>query len=156
QLYSGPLPITANARVFARARAATATWQGVNWSGPTVGTYVTATPKLGITELMYTPAPPPAGSQYLSDDFEYLEVKNIGTTTLNLQRFRIRGGLDYEFPNVSLNAGQVGIIVANTAAFQSRYGTGGLILGQYTNRLGNEGDHLVPEGSMQETTLDFA
>jgi hypothetical protein len=155
QLYSGPIPITANARVFARARAAAPTWQGINWSGPRVSTYVTATPKLVITELMYNPLPPPVGSQYLSDDFEYLEVKNIGTTPLNLQRYRIRGGLDYEFPNVSLNAGQVGVIVANTAAFQSRYGSGGLILGQYTNRLGNEGDHLVLEGSMQEPILDF-
>ncbi len=155
QLYSGPITLNANARVFARARATTPAWGNTTWSGPTIGTFITATPKLIISEIMYNPAPAGPGSLFGNEEFEYLEVKNTGSTALNLQRFRIRGGLDFEFPATSLDAGQSGVIVANQAAFESRYGTGRLILGQYTNRLANDGEHLVLEGSMKEPILDF-
>ncbi len=154
QLYSGPITLNANARVFARARATVAKWGNTTWSGPTIGTFVTGIPKLIISEIMYNPAPA-TGGLFGNDEFEYLEVKNTGAGALNLSNFRVRGGLDFVFPSVSLNAGQSGVIVANQAAFESRYGTGRLILGQYTNRLANDGEHLVLEGPARESILDF-
>ena len=79
---------------------------------------------------MYHPAAPPAGNTNDADNFEYVEVKNIGSTPLNLQRFRLSDGVQFEFPNMMLNAGQSGVVVADLAAFQSRYGSGPLVLGQ--------------------------
>jgi hypothetical protein len=125
------------------------------WSGPVAATYYVSVPPLRITELMYHPANPPAGNTNDADNFEYIEVKNIGATPLNVNRFRIRGGVDFDFPNQLLAPGQYAVIVRDAAAFQSRYGAGPLILGSYSNNLANDGDHLVLEGSLREPILDF-
>src|SRR5207249_4652995 len=58
-IYSSPITLSVNARVFARARNGTST---TAWSAPAVGTFVVTTPPLAITELMYHPPEPPPGS----------------------------------------------------------------------------------------------
>ncbi|HKQ37627.1 MAG TPA: lamin tail domain-containing protein [Verrucomicrobiae bacterium] len=132
------------------------------WSGPRDLTYFTQVPPLRITEIMYHPQD--ALPAYTNDvNFEYLEVKNIGATPLNLNRFTLRGGLDFDFPNVTLGAGQSGVIVANQNEFINRYGSGKLIIGQYagdffgdkTNVLDNAGERLILRGAAHEAILDF-
>lgn len=56
---------------------------------------------LRITEMMYHPADPNAGSLYNDDAFEYIELKNIGTSNLNLNDVKFTNGIDYEFPGTS-------------------------------------------------------
>ena len=125
------------------------------WSGPVAATFYTSVPPLRITEIMYHPANPPAGTND-QDNFEYLEVKNIGGTPLNVNRFRVRGGLDFDLPNELLAPGEQAVIVRDLAAFRERYGSGPRVLGVYTNNnLANDGDHLVLEGSVHEPILDF-
>ncbi len=164
QLYSGPVSINANARVVARARNpqhANLTGLYGNppvssiWSGPVEATFVSATPPLRITEIMFNPAPPPLGNTNDADNFEFIELRNIGAAALNLNGFRLSGGIDFIFPNLALGAGQACVVVADAAAFQSRYGPGTLLAGQYTNRLGNDSDHLVLDGPLREPILDF-
>ncbi len=161
------LTISNNVRLFVRcynpnhANLTNATLVGnppINsfWSGPAAATYFTAVPPLRITEIMYHPAKPPAGNTNDEDNFEYLEVKNISSSPLNVNRFRLRGGVDFDFPNMVLAAGQAAVIVKNQAAFVSRYPGGPLILGSYTNNLGNDGDHLKLEGGFREPILDFS
>ena len=132
------------------------------WSGMRDATYFTHVPPLRITEIMYHPQDPLP--PYTNDvNFEYIEVKNIGNTPLNLNRFTLRGGVDFNFPNITLAAGQAGLIVANQNEFRNRYGSGPLIIGQYagdffgdkTNVLNNAGDHLILRGSANEAILDF-
>jgi hypothetical protein len=126
------------------------------WSGPMVATYFTQVPPLRITELMYHPLPPPPGNTNDQDNFEYIEVKNISMNPLNLLGFRLRGGVDFDFPNVNLAGGQSAVIVRHLAAFISRYGGDPLILGVYTNdNLANGGDNLRLEGPLREPILDF-
>jgi hypothetical protein len=125
------------------------------WSGPVAGTFYTAVPPLRITEIMYHPPPPPAGNTNDPDNFEYVEIRNTGSTPLNLNRFRLRGGLELDFTNKVLAAGEYAVVVADTTAFRSRYGTNGLIVGQYTRRLDNGGETLVLEGPLREPILDF-
>ncbi len=126
------------------------------WSGPVAATFYLTVPPLRITEIMYHPANPPTGDTNDPDNFEYLEVKNIGATPLNVNRFRLRGGVDFDFPNEMLAAGARAVIVKNVAAFQARYGAGPRILGSYPNdNLANDGDHLVLEGGVHEPILDF-
>src|SRR5438093_3043682 len=105
---------------------------------------------------MYHPFPPPPGSLYDTEDFEYIEVKNIGNTPLNLNRFSLSGGVQFQFPNFLLGAGSNGVVVANIAAFQSRYGTGIQVLGAYTGHLNNGGDRVVLSGNLLESILDFS
>ena len=162
------LTITDNVRLFARCRnpnhanLTNSTLVGnppLNslWSGPVVATYYTKVPPLRITELMYHPPKPAAGNTNDQDNFEYIEVKNISATPLSLNRFRLRGGVDFDFPNTMLPGGSNAVIVRNVASFQARYGNGPIILGSYTNdNLANDGDRLVLEGSLREPILDFS
>ena len=126
------------------------------WSAPVAATYYVSVPPLRITEIMYHPANPPPGIATNDDNFEYVEFKNIGATPLNVNRFRLRGGVDFDFSSQILAAGEAAVIVRNVAAFQSRYGGGPRILGVYTNdSLGNDGDQLVLEGGVREPILNF-
>jgi hypothetical protein len=164
QLYTGPIAVTNNVRLFARARnpghrnlccGTPNLPQNSIWSGPVVETYYLNVPPLRLTEIMYHAADAPAGNTNASDNFEYVEVKNVGTTPLNLNRFRIRGGIDFDFGNIVLTAGQSAVVVANTNAFVSRYGAGRLIAGVYTGQLDNAGEGIRLEGPVREPIHDF-
>src|SRR5688572_28441241 len=100
--------------------------------------------------MIYHHFRPPLGSTNSDGDYDYIEVKNIGAVPLNVNQFSIAGGIQFQFPNVTLAAGQTALIVANVAAFQSRYGSGLLILGTFTGSLNNAGDHLTLFGGLQE------
>lgn len=152
--YSGPITVNANTRLVARAKTATSPFYNT-WSGPAAATLYNSTPGLRITEIMYHPLPPPAGSTHVDEDFEYIEVKNTGATPLNVNRFELSGGVDFQFPNVVLQPGQCAVVVKSLAAFQSRYGTSMLVLGTYTGSLDNAGDHIVLRGGVLEPILDF-
>jgi len=85
-LYSAQFAIGQNVRVFTRVRTSDGTW-----GPPATATLFTQAPSLGITEIMYHPLDPPAGSPYAGSDFEYLEVKNTGTAPINLRNVRLAG-----------------------------------------------------------------
>lgn len=147
------LLVTNNVRVVARARGPNKWYD--SWSGPVAATWVTVIPSLRITEINYHPYPPPPGDPNDAENFEFIEVKNVGGTPLNVNRYRLSGGIEFVFPDVVLPPGRSAVVVKDVAAFQSRYGTNLLILGTFTGNLGNEGDHLVLEGSLRETIHDF-
>lgn len=148
--YTTPVVLTTNARIFARAR------NGTSWSPPVAATYVVATPPLRITEIQYHPAPAPAGNTNDADNFEFIEVRNIGTTPLNVNRFQISGGVDFTFPNASLAPGESAVIVRHLAAFTARHGATPRVLGTYAGQLDNGGERLVLEGPVREPILDFS
>ncbi len=163
-LNSTTLALSANARVFARNWNVTHhNLTGPNnppisssWSGPTIGTFVTGTPPLRLTEIMYNPPPPSAGGTNNNDDFEYLEFQNISGSTLNLRGFQLSGGVSFNFGPELLGAGESVLVVRNLSAFASRYPGVTNIAGVYTNYLNNSGDHLVLTGPLQEPILDFS
>lgn len=125
------------------------------WSGPAKATYYLTVPALRITEVMYHPPKPPFPNTNDADNFEFVELKNSGGAALNLAGFRLSGGINFTFTNVVLNAGQYCVVVKSTAAFQSRYGAGVLIAGEYTGNLANDGDHVVLSGPLGEPIHDF-
>jgi len=170
---TGPITVSVSnaVRLFARSRnPAHVQLTGAHnppisspWSGSAVGTFYVsnATPPLRITEIMYNPPKPPVGITTDADQFEYLEFKNISATPLDVTGFRLRSGVEFDFPSLVLAAGQTCLVVADVVAFSSRYNTNGLIVaGSYTNdpnhnHLGNDGDHLKLEGRFHEPILDF-
>jgi hypothetical protein len=152
--YTGPITVNGNVRVVARAKGTNQFYN--TWSGPAAATLYNSTPALRITEIMYHPLPPAVGSTNTDEDFEFIEVKNIGTTPLNVNRFVLSGGVDFEFPSLVLQPGQLGVVVKNIDAFRSRYGSGPSILGTYTGSLDNAGDHIVLRGPVLEPILDFS
>jgi len=166
--YSGPIVMNNNTRVFARARnLAHANLTGPNnpplsspWSGATAATFVVQTPPLIVTEIMYHPAPPPAGNTNDADNFEYIELKNRGAGSLNLVGFRFTNGIDFTFTTTSsvtnLAAGQRVLVVRNRAAFNSRYPAAAAgVAGEYTGALDNAGERLGLVGPLLEPIHDF-
>jgi hypothetical protein len=128
-----------------------------HWSGSTIGTFVVATPPLAITEIMYHPV---ASGTNDAGDFEFIELKNVGAQALNLVGMRFTAGISFTFTVTNaitnLGPGQYLVLVANRAAFLSRYPSVTNIAGQYTGQLDNAGEHLYLEGALKESILDFS
>ena len=104
----------------------------------------TPPPPIRISEVNYHPYDAPAGSPYSADDFEYIELLNTGTSTVNLQSARLTSAVDFTFPNFNIDPGQRVLIVKNQTAFATRYATAGLtIAGQYTGTLSDSSDSVV-------------
>ncbi len=166
-LNTATLTLTNNARVFARnwnPAHHNLTGQGnppvsSSWSGPTAATFIVATPPLAITEIMYHPAPDTAGAND-SGQFEFIELKNVGSNALDLAGIRFTNGIEFAFTASSaitnLGPGQYLVLVSNPGAFLSRYPWVTNLAGQYTNTLNNAGEHLYLEGALKEPILDFA
>jgi len=87
-----------------------------------------------LTEIMYNPASNPSA--------EFLELKNVGSSSINMTNLRLVDGVDYVFPNnILLAAGAFYVITANTTAFQLRYSRAPS--GQYTGKLSSTGDRVA-------------
>lgn len=103
---------------------------------------------LRITELNYNPADPTNAELLVNptlddDDFEFVEVLNVGTQTIHLQNVSFVEGLDFSFPATTLAPGEYGVIVQDISAFQLRYGASANVLGAFTSgRLSNSGETL--------------
>ena len=113
---------------------------------------------LRVTEIMYHPAPAPNGP-YLAEEFEYIELKNIGPEEISLLGVRFANGIDFAFTDAStvtsLAAGQRLLLVKNTAAFTARYGSSHPVGGQFGGQLGNEGERIQLLDGSNEEILDF-
>lgn len=153
QAYSGPITINGTARVVARIRDANNLW-----SAPTAATYVVGTPPLIISEIMYHPAAGPLGDTNDVDNFEYIELKNIGAATLSLAGYRFVNGIQFDFSNgdvASLPPGGKVLVVRNPGSFASRYPGVANIAGAYEGALDNAGERIVLLGPALETIHDF-
>lgn len=163
RVYDAPLTFSNNVRVVARARDPARTQRGpvtsTPWSGPAAATFVVRTPPLLITEIMFHPAAPPAGSPYTASDFEFLELKNTGDTALDLVGTALTNGVEYTFTSLSavtnLAPGERVLLVKNKAAFLSRYPGATHIAGEFAGSLGKGGDRLVVLGPLLEPVVDF-
>jgi hypothetical protein len=91
---------------------------------------------LRITEIMYNPA---GGNNY-----EFIELTNTGAVALNLGGVVFYDGIDFTFPSgFTLAPGAQTVMVRNLATFQSRYGTGLNVAGEYSGALDNNGEELA-------------
>jgi hypothetical protein len=90
---------------------------------------------LRVTEIMYHAS---AGSS-----FDYIELKNIRQTALDLGGVRLSDGIDFTFGRMTLEPDQYVVIVKNVTAFQSTYGTGVNVAGEYSGNLSNGGERIV-------------
>ena len=65
---------------------------------------------LRVTELMYHPKAPEGNSPYNDEDFEYIEFKNIGDSTLDLAGVKITNGVIYNFPTGNQSSTNLSLI----------------------------------------------
>ncbi len=90
---------------------------------------------LRITELMYRA---PKGPNY-----DYVELKNILTETLDLTGVRFDKGIDFTFPALTLQPGECIVLAASQSAFRSAYGATPKVAGQYKGNLSDTGEKIV-------------
>jgi hypothetical protein len=117
---------------------------------------------LRITEINYHPAD--ATPEELaampgidSEEFEFLEFTNVGNVPLQLLNVRLDDGIEFTFDETILAAGERGVVVQNSAAFQLRYGTSARILGEFASgRLSNSGERVVLLSAEGETIVDLS
>jgi hypothetical protein len=108
---------------------------------------------LRITEIMYYP---PEGFGHIEGDFEFIELTNRGRSRLNLKGVALVDGVAFDFtgsPITSLAPSGHVLVVKNRAAFESRYGRGLPIAGEYAGRLNDRGENLKITGA-HESNMD--
>jgi hypothetical protein len=111
---------------------------------------------LRITELMYHPAQ--AGDSN-EEEYEFIELQNIGTTPLQLDGVKFTNGIDYAFSSggrLSLASGGYIVLVKNITAFAQRYETARINIapGVYTGSLSNAGERIKLEDRTNSTILE--
>ncbi|KKK54684.1 hypothetical protein LCGC14_3082220, partial [marine sediment metagenome] len=127
-------PITLNETATLKARL----YDNGTWSALNEATFFAVVPadaaSLAITELNYNPTEPTdeeaavataLGVIFNNDDFEFVELRNAGATTVDLAGVRFGTGITFEFPTEPMRPlapGESVVVVANTDAFAARYG----------------------------------
>ncbi len=150
-------------RVRCRMKDNTERWS--HWSAPIE--FVAGDPvsspilqDLRVTEIMYNPADPPVGDPTDNDQFEFIEVKNIGTQTLDITQVSFTDGIIFDFADsnvTSLAPGEFALVVKDEQAFTARYGPtlSSHIAGTYLGSLDNGGEQIRLDDYWQGTIQDF-
>jgi hypothetical protein len=141
--YTGGFNLSKSSNLKARILSTAGQWSVLNDAVYEIGSIKD---KLRITELMYHPADP---------NTEYVELKNISASAINLNLVRFTRGITYTFGDVTLAAGQHILLVENLAAFEAKYETGLNVAGQYTGSLDNSGERIRLEDALGNAILDF-
>jgi len=148
--YTGPITLTRSEYIKARLKNGT-NWGALNEACYSVGPVAS---NLRITELMYHPED--TGNP---DDpnKEFIELKNIGATAINLNLVKFTNGVEFTFPNTSLAAGGYVLVVKDQTAFVARYGSGfnSIIAGEYSGSLNNAGEEIDLVDAVGTKILDF-
>ncbi len=139
--------VNESALITARAR------NGSVWGPPFRGAYLTGTPAsaatLVISEFLYHPADPvpeeiAALPGVTADEFEFIELRNIGVGPVDLTGATFTDGIGFIFPPGStLAPGAFLAVVKNEVAFALRYGAGPPLAGPYEGNLSNSGETVV-------------
>lgn len=125
-------------------------WSPLNEAAFTFGGAMATSENLVISEIMYHPPEPAAGEMFADDDaYEFLELWNPGDEAVDLTGARFDAGITFEFPAAQLEPGAYAVLVHTREAFEERYGTDALILGEYG---GGEGGSKLANGG-EELTL---
>jgi hypothetical protein len=150
--YSGPVPLTGNVRIKARAKSGSA------WSALTEAVFIIGRPPVRITELMYNPPAPAPESGYTADDFEFIELMNISSNTVPVRTYALTAGVQYSLSNSAMQLApyQCLVIARNPAAFATRYDTATYaVVGGYAQVLDNGGEQIVMAEDLFGDVHDF-
>lgn len=142
-----------------------------NWSALSETYYFSdaapaAAGNLVLSELMYhplDPSPAEVSQGFLdADQFEFIELLNVGNTNIDLYECSFTSGIDYQFRNGTITQLAPGLrllIVKNKAAFLYRYGSqyNNVIAGEFAgnDNLNNAGETLTIVDRTGGTILSF-
>ncbi|MGJ8697373.1 MAG: lamin tail domain-containing protein [Verrucomicrobiaceae bacterium] len=126
------------------------------------GTPTLAQEALRVTELNYHPAAPTAEELaalpgVISEDFEFIELRNISGAALDLEGVQFTEGIEYTFgAGTSIAADERILLVKNPAAFALRYpGLGAAVYGPFGGLFNNDGETVRLVDKIGENILVF-
>ena len=114
-------------------------YDGAVWSALAEATFANAIPpqeyhNLKVTELMYAPRDPvDPGSPYDNDDFAWLELRNTGSTTIDLHGVSFTDGITHTFAPYDLLPGKRLVVSKNPAALHQRHPTNSMTVTTWTS-----------------------
>lgn len=121
---------------------------------PNVNVYLQG---LVVSQIMYNPLPPTPAEQPIAQDddsFEWIELKNVGATPLDLTPIGFTKGIDFDFAGsavTTLAPGARVVVVNNLAAFNARYA--GQLAGVQVAGEWNGNDNL--SNNTEQVTLTY-
>ena len=135
-------------------------WRPSTFVGGSPGAIDPAPIPLRITEVHYHPQKPNSDEElagYTDDSqFEFIEIRNVGTGTVELAGVQLSDAVDFTFPAASLAPGAFVLVVGDLAAFTARYGGGLSVAGAFASgTLSDSGERLILSGASGETIHEF-
>ncbi len=136
------------------------------WSALSSAEFFLNTPadasNLAVTELNYNPYEPTAEEIAAGftdeNDFEFIELRNIGGERIDLAGAYFETAMTFNFSGssvLSLDPNQFVLVVKNLAAFELRYGTGLPVAGVYDGALSNSGEAIMLRSRSGEVIDSF-
>ncbi len=157
---SDPLFFSQPALLTARSfSSGTGEWSALNQAFFSIDTVPASAANLVVSEFSYRPAEPvlPAETAVSTDrdDYEFIELQNTGTQSIDLTGVSFAAGISASIPdNTLLAPGGRAVLVKHAAAFAARY-PGVNVAGTYSGNLSNDGEQLVLTSSRTGVIRDF-
>jgi hypothetical protein len=149
-LYSPSITLNGTTQIKARIKSGS-DWSALNEATFSVGPVAE---NLRITELMYHPKDT---NDPNDPNAEFIELKNVGGTTINLNLVSFTDGIDFTFPNIALDSNDYVVVVRDPNVFASHYPSfSGTIAGRYSARLSNAGERIQLADALGQTILNFS
>ncbi|HEX2749602.1 MAG TPA: lamin tail domain-containing protein, partial [Verrucomicrobiales bacterium] len=139
--YSAPLTINATTVLTARRQSSFTPFpsgaSSISWSAPRTRVYLVnetfaSAASIAVSEINYHPAAPTpaevaAAPGTVAEDYEWIELKNVGAGTMNTFEMVFPAGYPFDkelrLAPLSIAPGGTALLVRNRTAFQARYGT---------------------------------
>lgn len=161
--YTGALTLN-ESQVIKACTLSGSTWSALVEASYLVNVQPTAE-NLVVSEINYNPSPPTVAEQTLvpnlqADEFEFIELLNIGTEPIDLAGVALTDGIEFEFilgsQAFALAPGARLVLAKNPTVFALRYNTNGMNLaGPYSGFLRNSGETLEVVDNTGLTILRF-
>ena len=159
--YTVPIMVNAPVLVRTRFRDNTSVWSAIDEAAFTIYPPATSA-NLVVSKLHYNP-PGPTAAEALAgfsadDNFEYIELVNIGAATLDLTSVTLSDAITFAFSGAAITTLAPGarvLVVANTGAFAMRYGGGLPVAGAFAGSLHNSGELVRVLGAGGATIQQF-
>jgi CotH kinase protein/Fn3 associated/Lamin Tail Domain/F5/8 type C domain/Chitobiase/beta-hexosaminidase C-terminal domain len=136
-------------------------WSALNKAFFSIDTVPASAANLVVSEFCYRPLEPSTPAEQAvstnRDEFEFIELMNIGAQTIDLTGVSFTAGINFDIPdNTLLLAGGRIVVAKNIAAFSQRYGGSIAVAGAFAaGNLGNDGERVVLASSRTGTIREF-
>ena len=122
-------------------------WRPSQFLGGSPGRTEDRLPMIRISEIHYNPrklndSEIEAGFKD-RDEFEFIELRNVGNETIQMNGFRLLGALTFNFNDYRLDPGKYLVVASNAEAFSYRYGSVDALIGTFEDgKLSDSGETI--------------